>query len=240
MTGSEQREAPQPLSEQFYKARKSLVLFSGLLFAWEFIGFELREATVAGTEVTIQNPEAAPFVLAVVVGYFLGRTVIEWFQSPEDARSRRVSQIDFGGSTVIPAVALLTFLVQQISGVRVADYVTVTTSIMFTIGASSAPSGASYWHLAIRQKPLIDHRYLRTLLPKIFCMLALFLFSLPVVIMVGLSLETPTPNFSAEPMRRISLVLGTLFGWAMLGIWIGVRPWISRWTHQFWSAPGSG
>lgn len=58
------------LSEQYYKSRKQLMLFSGLFFVYEFIGFDVPEKPLANTDIIIKSPQAVPLVLLILVVYF--------------------------------------------------------------------------------------------------------------------------------------------------------------------------
>ena len=109
------------LTEQYYKARKSLTLFSGLLFAWEFVGLEITAQPVGNLDLRIQTPEAAPYVLLVLVGYFTVRLSIEWQQSPPARRATPPSRCDLALSLAIPVIAALTFGIQRFSDVKVAQ-----------------------------------------------------------------------------------------------------------------------
>ena len=96
-----------PLSDQYYKNRKQLVLWSGVLFAWEFIGIELNEIPFPNINIQIKSPDAAPWVLISLVLYFGYRTLIEWFHMPFARRYVKITLWDFRVSLLIPIVALL-------------------------------------------------------------------------------------------------------------------------------------
>lgn len=127
------------LSEHFYKSRNSLLLFSGLLIAWELIGISLEEASTSGLKVNIKNVDAIPYVILLLVIYFSYRLIVEWFQSDEGRRSLKQSRIDFYISLAIPVLAILLFFIQKIFGVSVFEkfqfYILFPIAIIFAFVA---------------------------------------------------------------------------------------------------------
>lgn len=121
------------LSEHYYKARKSLALFSGLLFAWEFIGLEVTNTPFSNVAINVKNPNAAPFVLLVLVIYFMVRVIIEWKQSDETRRSFNISKIDYRMTLSFPIVAILTFFIQRLLNIQLADYL-IEDALISSIG----------------------------------------------------------------------------------------------------------
>ena len=74
-----EKGVPPPLSEQYLKSRKQLALYSGLLFAWEFIGIKLpgpNEVLFPNLNISLKSPQAVPWVLIALIFYFGFRTVI--------------------------------------------------------------------------------------------------------------------------------------------------------------------
>jgi hypothetical protein len=77
-----------------------------VLFIWELIGLDLDKAKEAGgnagTIITaIKSPQAVPWVLLILVGYFLFRFTVEWYQSNASRRKMTVARIDFYSSWFI-------------------------------------------------------------------------------------------------------------------------------------------
>lgn len=138
---------PPQLTEQYFKTRKSLALFSGLLFAWEFIGIEIPSKPFENLNVKIKSPQAAPYVLLILVVYFTIRLLIEWYQSSYMRRELRTSKIDLSLSLAIPIVAIVTFTIQRILDIQVADKIThlgnyayiIPILSGFLIGTSASP-----------------------------------------------------------------------------------------------------
>jgi hypothetical protein len=111
------------LSEQYYKARKQLALYSGLLFAWEFIGIDVPSDPFPNLSIHIKNPQAVPIVLIVLILYFGFRTMLEWYQSAPDRRKFKASKIDFKLTIRLPSIALITFVIQRLLEIEIFDYI---------------------------------------------------------------------------------------------------------------------
>ena len=117
---------PEKLSTEYHKARKEVLLWAGILFVWELIGIDLEKAKEAGGNAgaiinAIKSPQAVPWVLLVLVGYFLFKLWIEWNQCAESRRRSLHSRIDFGSAWVVAFVAGVLYAYQAISRVQVAD-----------------------------------------------------------------------------------------------------------------------
>src|SRR5437588_5845111 len=110
-----------PLDEAYGHARKAYGLVSALLIAWELIGVELDASPVENVKVTLKSPQAAPYVLIVLILYFGFRTTIEWYQN--DSRRRRLlaSRIDFTVSHLIAITALALYGFQTLSKIQIAN-----------------------------------------------------------------------------------------------------------------------
>ncbi len=121
---AEENKIP-PLSESYQKARKSYGLFAALLLAWELIGLGLEAAQEPGgiVKVTVKSPQAAPYVLLVLVLFFAFRITIEWMQCDEDRRSLFPAKIDYWASHTIGVSALLIFGIQRFFEFQVADQI---------------------------------------------------------------------------------------------------------------------
>lgn len=87
------------MTEEYFKSRRQLVMWSGILFAFQTVGLDLESLKSAtGTLGTayrlITRPDLVPFVIIVLVGYFLVRFAIEYFRCDEASRRLRVSRVD--------------------------------------------------------------------------------------------------------------------------------------------------
>jgi len=112
---------PPQLTEQFHKARRNLVLFSAILFGWEFIGIKITEKPIDNLDVKITTPEAMPFVLLIIVIYFFYRILVEWFQSNLERRKIKASNYDLVVSIGIASISILTYLIQQLGDIQIAE-----------------------------------------------------------------------------------------------------------------------
>ena len=117
---------PQALSSEYHKARKQLMLWAGILFIWELVGIDLEKAKEAGGNAgaiitAIRSPQAVPWVLLILVGYFLFRFTVEWYQSNEGRRKMRVARIDFFTSWFISLFAYALYIGQTVRRVQFAN-----------------------------------------------------------------------------------------------------------------------
>ena len=102
----------QTLTDAYYRAHRAYGLMSGLLLAWALVGIDLTDAPVESVKVTFKTPQAAPYVLAVLVLYFGFRVSIEWFQCPPAARERRAARVDFVVAHILGVSAVLLYIAQ--------------------------------------------------------------------------------------------------------------------------------
>lgn len=140
-----QRE-PQVLSSEYHKARKQLMLWAGILFVWELVGIDIEVAKKAGGNVgaimtAIRSPQAIPWVLLILVGYFLFKTTIEWYQCSVARRRLRVSKIDFFSAWIVSLLAYSLYIGQAISHIQFADLLQsedAKWSLLFGVGLGAA------------------------------------------------------------------------------------------------------
>jgi hypothetical protein len=132
MSESEQKPAPRPprdpvaLSTEYHKARKQLMLWAGILFIWELVGIDLEKAketegNVGALVKSIKSPQAVPWVLLVLVGYFLFKLWIEWSQCESNRRKIWAARVDFGSAWIVTALAYILYTYQAISRIQFAD-----------------------------------------------------------------------------------------------------------------------
>lgn len=117
---------------QYYKARRNLVIASGILLAWEFVGIEVRgkedsagdtSASLFGIKVDILNPEVIPTVVMVVTLYLVFRLVSEWAIERWIFKQNRPLKLDFFVSIFIATLSVLLFLYQFVTDRILADIV---------------------------------------------------------------------------------------------------------------------
>lgn len=117
---------PQALTSEYHKARKQLMLWSGILFVWSLIGIDLEKAKEAEGNTgalikSIKSPQAVPWALLIMVGYFIFKLRIEWRQSNENRRRVREAKQDYYSACIVAAVACLLYVGQTISRIQIAD-----------------------------------------------------------------------------------------------------------------------
>ena len=122
------------LGEAYNHARKAYGLTSALLIAWELIGVELEASPIESVKLTLKSPQAAPYVLIVLIIYFGFRMTIEWYQN--DIRRRRLpaSRIDFAVAHAIAIVSLALYGYQTLSKVQLANIIAPSHFIFFLTG----------------------------------------------------------------------------------------------------------
>lgn len=122
-----------PLPGTYHKARARLVLFSAVLLFWDVVGIQLSAIPGTGLEPT-KNPEAIPWLVALVVLYFGGRLWVEWLQCDPERRSVRACRIDHFASYGIAVFALGVFVFQQVTTLRVAELLSEATWVGTLVG----------------------------------------------------------------------------------------------------------
>ena len=71
--------------------------------------------------ITLKSPEAAPYILIALVGYYAFRLTIEWYQCDSSRRALKVSRIDFFMAQFLGLVAVGLYALQRGFGLRLAD-----------------------------------------------------------------------------------------------------------------------
>jgi len=104
------------------------MLWAGVLFIWELVGIDLEKAKEAGGNFgafigAIKSPQAVPWALLILVGYFLFKVTIEWQQCDVARRKVRVARIDFVSGWVVSIIAFALYYIQAINRVQFADLI---------------------------------------------------------------------------------------------------------------------
>jgi hypothetical protein len=117
------------------------------LIAWELIGVRLDSKLFPSANVELLTPEAAPYVLIVMVLYLGYRTTIEWFQCDERRRALWVSKIDIGVAHTIGATSLVLYITQRALEVQLASepYLSVSALGWFLAGFAATASVIWVW-----------------------------------------------------------------------------------------------
>jgi hypothetical protein len=110
------------------------VLFSGILLAWELVGVDLPKEPFTAVKVTLKSPEAAPFVLLALIGYFGFHSTVEWYQCDAQRRAQIPSLIDFGTAHLIATCAVLVYAVQALARVQLVTYVNANRTAQLLVG----------------------------------------------------------------------------------------------------------
>jgi hypothetical protein len=119
---------PESLSTEYHRAHKQLMLWSAILFIWELIGIDLSKAKDAGGTVgpvvtALKSPQAVPWVLLILVLYFLLKCAIEWAQCHPERRKVRFARVDFISAWVVSIAAIALYVGQAISRVQFANVI---------------------------------------------------------------------------------------------------------------------
>jgi hypothetical protein len=117
---------PRALSTEYHKAHKQLMLWATILFIWELVGVDLGKAKDAGGNVgpvvtALKSPQAVPWVLLILVLYFLFKCSIEWAQCHPERRKVRFARIDFISAWIVSVAAISLYIGQAVSRVQFAD-----------------------------------------------------------------------------------------------------------------------
>ena len=130
--------APTALSAEYHKAHKQLMLWSGILFIWELVGIDLTKAEEAEGMVgsivkSIKSPQAVPWALLVLVGYFLFKLIVEWSQCDGARRKMWASKADFISALVVALSAYALYTYQAINQVQFADVVQTSDKVLSSV-----------------------------------------------------------------------------------------------------------
>jgi hypothetical protein len=145
----------QPLSDHYHKAHKQVTLCAALLLCWEFVGVDLNQAKSAGGNIgaivgSLKSPQAVPWVLVILVLYFLFKFNVEWHQCNEARRKLTAALFDFWAAWIIACTALLLFCVQTLSQVQFADSLNsrrvpaLVTALVFSLVTLKAVPFSAY------------------------------------------------------------------------------------------------
>lgn len=188
---------PQALSSEYHKARKQLMLWAGILFIWELVGIDLEKARQAGGNAgaiitAIKSPQAVPWVLLILVAYFLFKTAIEWYQCNESRRRLKVSRIDFLSAVAVTVLAYALYAYQAIKRVQLADALTYYSVYSFFSGALigwAIGSGGFYLVLSLiarRRGKRFIAQTLKWITVKLLLAISLAALTYPIARLLGL------------------------------------------------------
>jgi len=114
------------------------MLWASLLFVWELVGIDLEKAKEAGGNAgaiitAIKSPQAIPWVLLILVIYFVFKTTVEWYQNNAVRRSLRASRVDFISGWIVALIAVGLYIAQTLSRAQLADVVQAKPGTAFQI-----------------------------------------------------------------------------------------------------------
>lgn len=117
---------PRALSTEYHKARKQLMLWAAILFIWELVGIDLEKMKEAGGNAgaiitAIKSPQAVPWALLILVGYFAVKLRIEWRQCNEARRQVREAKQDYYLACGVALAAFVLYFGQAISHIQFAN-----------------------------------------------------------------------------------------------------------------------
>lgn len=131
-------QIPDAMTDAYHKARRSYGLFSGLLIAWELIGIQVNASPFSDFNVTLKSPEAAPYILIALVGYYAFRLTIEWYQCDSSRRALKVSRVDFFIAHSLGIVAVGLYAIQRGLGLQLADQLRESPPYWIVFGLTSS------------------------------------------------------------------------------------------------------
>jgi hypothetical protein len=122
------------------------MLWAGILFIWELVGIDLEKAKEAGGNFgaminAIKSLQAVPWVLLILVAYFLFKVSVEWYQCSKARRALRVSRIDFTSAWVVSFIAYALYFGQAASRLQFADVLQTVEGGSVLVGVTSSVGG---------------------------------------------------------------------------------------------------
>jgi CDP-diglyceride synthetase len=123
---SERRPDPKELTAEYHRAHKQVMLWGAILLFWELVGVDLDEAKKAEGNVgvlakSIKNPQAVPWILVILLGYFLFKVSLEWYQCNRPRRMTRVAKTDFLTAWVVSLLAFVLYVGQTLTHMQLAE-----------------------------------------------------------------------------------------------------------------------
>ena len=138
------------LPEGYRRARKTYVIFGSLLLVFQIVGFDLPQVvSLFGTDITLKNPDLAPFLVFAATLYSAFRTSVEWFLCGTAARTELPARLDFFVAHGVAALGAYLFLAET-AGVNSAlinadpgEWVAITG--LTVLASWSASAATSRW-----------------------------------------------------------------------------------------------
>lgn len=205
------------LSEQYYKSRKQLMLYSGLFFIYEFIGVKIPTKPFPNNEIELLTPQAVPVVLLVLILYFMYRTILGWYQSDRNTRKFKVSKFDFTPSLIIATLPILLFSYQAITKTQFAS-ILVDSSYKALFSLILGICFSLCWYWVTWQ---INHRHVVHVKGGFIKSVFMTTKSSIIPILINSTIITSIPFLIGKDM--ISLVYFLIMPIILFGIWLGSK-----------------
>jgi hypothetical protein len=232
---------PAALSSEYHKARKQLMLWAGILFIWELIGVDLHQAIATGGNIgaivnSLKSPEAVPWALLILVGYFVFKLHVEWRQCSETRRQVREARMDYYSAWIVSIAAIALYFGQKISSAQFADLLRRPRVITFSL-FGIVLGFAIAWAISALRKPFripskfANSPYMRNavILSGLVTGLVPILVTLVVLVIIWRWRE-PTSWAWAALGATVSILLSALFS-ASPGSYL--RQWKERFASRF-------
>ena len=142
------------------------MLWSAILFIWELVGIDLQKAKEAGGNAgaiigALKSPQAVPWALLILVGYFLFRTMVEWYQCNVGRRRLKISRIDYASVWLVASIAIGLYILQAVSHLQLANAIQDNDKLGsagegILVGLGFTLATFSFWSWRKQKRPLKD------------------------------------------------------------------------------------
>ena len=187
------------LTDAYRKARRMLTALSAILLAWEYVGITIvSEAQIpgSGAKITVKNPEVAPTVILLFVVYFSVRLYIEWKLCPGRAWNLAVCRVDVTLAYSLATIGVGVYVLQQIPGFRVADYLTQAAMVGLVIGTLAGLRTYSYV-ISFVGRGRMSFKIKRMIVPLLSVLVGLAVIGVAYGLTVSKSNESTVQGFRA-------------------------------------------
>lgn len=106
-----------PLSGAYHRARQGYGIITGVLLLWVYVGVTMQAIPIVNVE--LNTPNAVPHVLALLLGYYLIRFTLEWYQCDKQRRCEIASRVDFAFAHGLGVFALGSYFLRHFLDVPV-------------------------------------------------------------------------------------------------------------------------
>ncbi|MCP4459294.1 MAG: hypothetical protein GY816_14935 [Cytophagales bacterium] len=136
---AESNSAPAFFHDAYYKARRWLGVYSGLLFVWTVIGLKFDENKPLIANLILKNPEnqqnAIPVALTILILFYSFRFHNEWKQANSERKELGPSKEDRAFTISMAVGSMIVFLINIIFDWDIAKYwkLILTPSLAFLI-----------------------------------------------------------------------------------------------------------